>query len=60
MVTLGAAAKNGYGRNDLTISSKCPLYTPGYDMPPGGFNNSNSCALQGGTLDYKKSYGVFF
>ena len=55
MVTLGAAAKNGYGRNDLTISSECPLYTPGYDMPPGGFNNSNSCALQGGTLDYKKA-----
>lgn len=55
MITLGAAAKNGYERNDLTLSSECPLYTPGYDMPPGGFRNSNSCELQGGTLDYKQA-----
>lgn len=55
LITLAAAINDGYNRNNLTLTSQCPLYTPGYDSPPGGFKNSNSCALQGGTLDYKRA-----
>lgn len=55
LITLAAAINEGYDRNSLVFSSDCPLYTPGYDMPPGGFRNSNSCELQGGTLDYKQA-----
>ena len=55
LMTLAAAVNEGYDRSDLAFSSECPLYTPGYDSPPGGFKNSNSCQLQGGYLDYKKA-----
>lgn len=56
LMTLAAALNEGYTRNDLAFSSQCPLYPgSGYEAPPGGFKNSNSCDLQGGFLDYKKA-----
>lgn len=55
LITLAAAINNGYDRSSLAFSSQCPLYTPGYDMPSGGFRNSNSCELQGGFLDYRQA-----
>lgn len=56
MMTLATALNNGYTEKDLAFSSQCPLYPgPNYDSPRGGINNSNSCALQGGFLDYKQA-----
>lgn len=54
--TLAAALNEGMTEGDLAFSSECPL-RPGkrYDAPPGGFKNSNSCALQGGYMDYRKA-----
>lgn len=55
MFTLAAALNNGMSESDLAFSSRCPLIAPGYDYPKGGFVNSESCALQGGYMDYKKA-----
>lgn len=55
-VTLGAATVGGLRRNDLVFPSLgCPLSVAGYDVPEGGIKNSNSCALQGGTLNYRQA-----
>lgn len=55
--TLSAALNSGMTENQLAFSSEgCPLHPgPGYDAPPNGFKNSNSCALQGGYLNYKQA-----
>ena len=60
MFTLAAALQEkGMTESDLAFSSRCPLY-PGrnYDSPPGGFTNSNSCAMQGGYMNYKRATAV--
>lgn len=52
--TLAAALREGYTESDLTFASAgCPFQPSGYDSPPGGFKNSTSCALQGGTMNYR-------
>lgn len=54
--TLAAALNNGYTEDSLKFSSySCPLAPQGYDYPGTGFKNSNSCAFQGGLLNYKQA-----
>lgn len=58
MFGLAAALNSGMTEKDLDFSSQCPLRPgPNYDAPNGGFRNSNSCALQGGRLNYKQATG---
>lgn len=55
MITLAAATTEGYLESDLAFSSMCPWQKPGYETPPGGIQNSDSCALQGGYMDYRRA-----
>lgn len=55
MFTLAAALHEGFTENDLAFSSRCPLVDPDYDTPEGGITNSDSCALQGGFMDYRRA-----
>lgn len=55
MITLATALAEGFKEPDLTFSSRCPLIDPNYDTPEGGVKNSDSCALQGGLMDYRKA-----
>lgn len=56
MMVLAAALNSGLTEQDLAFSSNCPLYPgPDWDSPEGGINNSDSCALQGGMLNYRQA-----
>lgn len=56
MITLAAALNDGYTESMLnSISSSCPWAKPGFDVPPGGINNSVSCAMQGGYKTYRQA-----
>lgn len=56
MMTLSAALNAGWTESQLdSVSSACPWNKPGFDVPPGGINNSTSCALQGGHLTYRRA-----
>ena len=55
MFTLAAALHEGFTESDLAFSSRCPLVDSRYDTPDGGITNSDSCALQGGYMDYKRA-----
>lgn len=54
IITLAAALNEGFTKETLDFSSRCPL-NPGrnYDYPNRGFKNSVSCEKQGGRMNYK-------
>ena len=56
MITLATAVANGWTEDRLNqVDGYCPWTKAGYDTPAGGIGNSISCALQGGTIGYKKA-----
>jgi membrane peptidoglycan carboxypeptidase len=56
MITLATAVANGWTEDRLNqVDGYCPWTKAGYDTPPGGIGNSDSCALQGGKIGYKKA-----
>lgn len=54
-ITLAAAVDNGYNEKSLTLDAPCRFTPSNYDYPNSGFTNSQSCELQGGTLNYKQA-----
>ena len=56
MITLATALANGWTEDMLNnVDGYCPWTKAGYDTPPGGINDSISCAVQGGVIGYKKA-----